>query len=170
MPFDCTSSCSLLFSYFCQQVKRPVHAKPPPVQLLPVADLFGRWHIDILSGLPTTKDKYKHILVVVDSYSKWMEAHPLRTQEATEVVAVLYREVITRYGAPRTLVSDRLQTFMSKLTAAVCELFQITRYFTSSYHPRVIVPWKEPILLYCRHSGFIVKISKTTGPKSCLLS
>ena len=120
----------------CQQVKRPVHAKPPPLQPLPVSDLFSRWHIDILSGLPTTKDKYKHILVVVDSYSKWMEAHPLRTQEATEVAAVLYREVISRYGAPRTLVSDRGQTFMSKLIAAMCELFQITKHFTSSYHPQ----------------------------------
>ena len=119
----------------CQQVKRPVHAKPPPLQPLPVADLFSRWHIDILSGLPTTKDKYKHILVVVDSYSKWMEAHPLRSQEATEVAAVLYREVITRYGAPRTLISDRGQTFMSKLTAAMCELFQITRHYVSAYHP-----------------------------------
>ena len=119
----------------CQQVKRPVHAKPPPLQPLPVVDLFSRWHIDILSGLPTTKDKYKHILVVVDSYSKWMEAHPLRSQEATEVAAVLYREVITRYGAPRTLISDRGQTFMSKLTAAMCELFQITRHYVSAYHP-----------------------------------
>ena len=119
----------------CQQVKRPVHAKPPPLQPLPVADLFSRWHIDILSGLPTTKDKYKHILVVVDSYSKWMEAHPLRSQEATEVAAVLYREVITRYGAPRTLISDQGQTFMSKLTAAMCELFQITRHYVSAYHP-----------------------------------
>ena len=120
----------------CQQVKRPVHVKPSPLQPLPVADVFGCWHIDILSGLPTTKDKYKHILVVVDSYSKWMEAHPLRTQEATEVAAVLRREVITGYGAPCTLVSDRSQTFMSKATAAMCELFQITRYFTSSYHPQ----------------------------------
>ena len=108
---------------------------PEPLQPLPVADLFSRWHIDIFSGLPTTKDKYKHILVVVDSYSKWMEAHPLRSQEATEVAAVLYREVITRYGAPRTLISDRGQTFMSKFTAAMCELFQITRHYVSAYHP-----------------------------------
>ena len=64
-----------------------------------------------------------------------MEAHPLRSQEATEVAAVLYREVITRYGAPRTLISDRGQTFMSKLTAAMCELFQITRHYVSAYHP-----------------------------------
>ena len=97
-----------------------------------MSDLFSRWHIDILSGLPTTKDKFKHILVVVDSYSKWMEAHPLNTQEATEVAVVLYREVVSRYGAPRTLVSDREQTLMSKLIAAMCELFQITRHFTRS--------------------------------------
>ena len=141
----------------CQQVKRPVHAKPPPLQPLPVADLFSRWHIDILSGLPTTKDKYKHILVVVDSYSKWMEAHPLRSQEATEVAAVLYREVITRYGAPRTLISDRGQTFMSKLTAAMCELFQITRHYVSAYHPatNLVVELTNSIILqgfrmYCK--------------------
>ena len=64
-----------------------------------------------------------------------MEAHPLRSQEATEVAAVLYREVITRYGAPRTLISDPGQTFMFKLTAAMCELFQITRHYVSAYHP-----------------------------------
>ena len=46
----------------CQQVTRSVHAKPPLLHQLPT-DLFGRWHIDIhvLSGLPITKDKNKHI-------------------------------------------------------------------------------------------------------------
>ena len=110
----------------CQQVKRPVHAKPPPLQPLP-ADLFGRWHIDILSGLPITNDKCKHILVYADSYSKWKKAHPPRTQKATEIVTALYCQVRTCYGAPRPLVSDRGQTFMSKLTAAMCMLFLIKR-------------------------------------------
>ena len=54
----------------CQQSKRDVNAKPPPLNPMPVADLFQRWHIDILGGLPTTKDKYKYVLLVVDSYSK----------------------------------------------------------------------------------------------------
>ena len=97
----------------CQRVKRDVHGKPPPLQPLPVADLFQRWHIDILGGLPTTKDKYKYVLLVVDSYSKWSEAFPLRTQEATEVAAVLFKEVICRYGAPNVLVSDRGQQFLA---------------------------------------------------------
>ena len=46
----------------CQQSKRVFHANPPPLQLQPVDDVFSRWQMDILSGLPTTKEKYKHVL------------------------------------------------------------------------------------------------------------
>ena len=119
----------------CQQSKRAFNAKPPPLQPQAVDDVFGRWQMDILSGLPTTKDKYKHILVMVDSYSKWVELFPLRTQEATEVATVIFREVISRYGAMRSILSDRGQNFMSKLVQALAEMFDIKRYYTSPYHP-----------------------------------
>ena len=119
----------------CQQSKRAFNAKPPPLHPQPVDDVFGRWQMDILSGLPTTKDKYKHILVLVDSYSKWVELFPLRTQEATEVASVLFREIISRYGAPRSILSDRGKNFMSNLVKALSELFEIKRHFTSPYHP-----------------------------------
>ena len=66
----------------CQQCKRNYGAKRPPLKPQISDDIFGRWHMDILSGLPTTPNKHKHILLVVDSYSKWSEAFPLRTQEA----------------------------------------------------------------------------------------
>ncbi|CAG2190886.1 unnamed protein product [Mytilus edulis] len=120
----------------CQQSKRAFNSKPPPLQPQPTNDIFGRWHMDILSGLPTTKDKYKHVLLVVDSYSKWCEAFPLRSEEAGEVANVLYREIISRYGAPRTLLSDRGRNFVSNLVKALSELFNIKRHLTSSYHPQ----------------------------------
>lgn len=34
------------------------------------------------------------------------------------------------------IVSDRGQNFLSKLVTAVCEIFQVTRHFTSAYHPQ----------------------------------
>lgn len=119
----------------CQQSKRAFNSRPPPLKPIPVDDVFSRWHMDILSGLPTTKDKYKHVLLLVDSYSKYCEAFPLRTQEATEVASVLFREIICRYGAPRVLVSDRGRNFMSNLIKALAELFEIKRTYTSAYHP-----------------------------------
>jgi len=33
--------------------------------------------VDILSGLPTTSQGHKYILVVTDYFTKWSEAYPL---------------------------------------------------------------------------------------------
>ena len=57
----------------CQQSYRNFGAKRPPLQPQPSDDIFSHSHMDILSGFPTTKDNYKHVLLVVDSYSKWCE-------------------------------------------------------------------------------------------------
>jgi hypothetical protein len=118
----------------CQQSKRPTHVQRPPLCPLPVPGLFERMHMDFLGPLETSPEGYKYILLVVDSYSKWPEAFPLKTTDAVEVAWVLYREIFSRYGAPDALLSDRGQNFMSKLITELCRLFQVTRLRTSSYH------------------------------------
>ena len=119
----------------CQKAKRHFHARKAPLTPMPISNAFERWHMDILE-LTITPQKYRYVLLVVDSFSRWCEAIPLKTQEASEVANALFAEVICRYGAPSCLVSDRGQNFMSKLVAALCELFEITRHHTSSYHPQ----------------------------------
>lgn len=119
----------------CQKAKRSFHAWKAPLTPMPITDTFHRWHMDILE-LTTTSENYKYVLLVVDSFSRWCEAIPLKSQEASVVAEALFAEVICRYGAPLILVSDRGQNFLSKLVAAMCELFDITRHHTSSYHPQ----------------------------------
>ncbi|MES9881485.1 MAG: DDE-type integrase/transposase/recombinase [Sedimenticola sp.] len=120
----------------CQKMKGIRKKLPPPLTSMPISDVFDRWHMDILGPLTKTEEGYQYILLVVDSFSRWSEAFPLKTQTAKEVSHVLYSEIFTRYGAPRILVSDRGQNFMSKLVRALCEMFDITRHHTSSYHPQ----------------------------------
>lgn len=96
------------------------------------------WHgmyQDFLSFNKTTEG-YQHVLVVTDSLSKWIEAFPTKTQEASEVAWILYAEIFARCGAPVTLVSDRGKNFMSKLVSALCEFFKIKKIATSPYHPQ----------------------------------
>ncbi|CAG2198856.1 unnamed protein product [Mytilus edulis] len=45
-------------------------------------------------------------------------------------------EIKFEFGAPRAIVSDRGANFCSKLIQALCELFEVQRYHTSSYHPQ----------------------------------
>ena len=120
----------------CQQAKSKPSVTPAPLHPLPIADIFSRWHMDFQGPLTTSDQGYKHILVITDSFSKWCEAIPTKTQEAKEVAEVLYRDIFTRYGAPHTLVSDRGRNFMSTLVQALCTLFDIKRVHTSSYHPQ----------------------------------
>lgn len=128
---DYVSSCDS-----CQRSKTDRKQRPPPLHPLPVEDTMSRVHIDILGPLPKTKQGHQYILLIIDSFSKWPEAFPLVSQSAQEIASVLYNEYICRYGAPRALVSDRGKNFMSKLVSALCELFHIKRYHTSSYHPQ----------------------------------
>ncbi|CAC5423935.1 unnamed protein product [Mytilus coruscus] len=108
----------------CQRSKQPTYHRPASLLPLPIEDTLSRWHMDILTCLPKTKDGHQRLLLVIDSFSRWPECFPLKTQEATEIAEVLYNEVFSRFGAP------------SKLIQALCELFEIQRYHTSSYHPQ----------------------------------
>lgn len=128
---DYVKSCDV-----CQRTKVNRRQNRVPLHPLPVEGRFSRIHIDILCSLPKTKEGYQYILLIVDSFTKWTECFPLRTQEAKEIADILYSEFITRYGAPRSIVSDRGRNFMSKLVSALCELFEIKRHHTSSYHPQ----------------------------------
>ncbi|VDI02507.1 Hypothetical predicted protein [Mytilus galloprovincialis] len=92
--------------------------------------------MDVLGGLPTSKEKYKYILLVTDSFSHWCECFPMKTQEAEEIANILYSEIFTRYGACRYLVSDRHASNLGKLVNLLCKMFNVTQHFTSSYHPQ----------------------------------
>jgi transposase InsO family protein len=117
----------------CQESKRYHHGKKAPLHPIPVGGPFSRLHMDFLE-LTKTKDGYHYVLLITDAFSKWVEGFPLKTMESSEVAKVLYSEIFCRYGACRTLVTDRAQNFMSKLVKELCKIFQVTKVETSSYH------------------------------------
>ena len=62
--------------------------------------------IDILSGLPVTKEGHKYLLVANDYFTKWTEANPLKNAEASPCMKALYNNVFARMGLARQLPSD----------------------------------------------------------------
>lgn len=114
----------------CQRSKRDYNPTNPPMVVLPAAKRFDRWHIDILGPLFKNKG-YEYILVCIDSFTRWIEAFPVRTQSAKETAS----EIFCRYGAPRVLFSDRGRNFMSKLINALCECLK-----SHSITPQHIIP------------------------------
>jgi len=100
-----------------------------------VAATACRWHIDFAGPLSTTPEGYKYILLCVDSFSRWPEAFPTKTQNAVEVAEVFYNEIVCRYGCPEYLVSDRGGSFIAEVVSRLCQLLDIKRVKTSSFRP-----------------------------------
>lgn len=92
------------------------------------------WQIDF-TKMPPCKG-YKYLLVLVDTFTGRIEAFPTRTEKATEVVKALLKEIIPRFGLPRSLQSDNGPSFTSKITQAVSEALGIKYYLHSAWRPQ----------------------------------
>jgi hypothetical protein len=121
----------------CQESNPDLHGSKALLKPLPVGETWSRLHIDVCG--PFTKsvpDGYSFLLVVTCAFSKWVEAFCLKTQTAEEIAWLLYSEIFCRFGAPRSLMSDRGSVFMSELVTELCRLFTVTKLATSSFHPQ----------------------------------
>lgn len=67
-------------------------------------------HIDCLGPLPTTKDKYKHVLVIVDAFTKYCNLIPLKIVKADETETALKR-FLSCFGTPKAIVMDSGSNF-----------------------------------------------------------
>ena len=60
---------------------------------------------------------YKYLLVMIDTFTGWIEGFPTQTENAEEVVKKkLLHEIIPSFGLPRSLQSDNGTSFTSKVT------------------------------------------------------
>ena len=128
---ECVASCTE-----CQRSKRPIHPTLAKLHPLPVPDEVGqRWHVDLIGPLsPVTRDGHRHIVLLTESSTGWPEAFAVNTAEAHVVAKVLYENVFTRFGAPRTLLSDRGTIFLSALISSLADLFSVEQIYTTAQH------------------------------------
>lgn len=85
----------------------------------------------------STTHRGNKCVVAFTCYStRWVEAFAVPNIEAKTIADLLVNEIIYRYGAPRTFLSDRGSNFLSSLVREVCSVMNIHKVFTTSYHPQ----------------------------------
>jgi transposase InsO family protein len=100
-----------------------------------VGEPLERLAIDITGPHPKSRAGHVFILTVLDPFTKWAEAIPIRNHEAATVARVLVDQVFCRLGIPIQILSDRGTEFESQLVAELCRLLEIDKIRTTSYKP-----------------------------------
>jgi hypothetical protein len=76
-----------------------------------------------------------HLLVVVDKFTKWIEAKPIKNLDSSSHIKFV-NEIITRYGVPHSIITDNGTNFTNGVFAEYCGQNGIRLDLASVVHPQ----------------------------------
>ena len=91
--------------------------------------------IDITGKHPKSHNGNEYILTVMDHFSMWVEAYPLKDHKAPTIAKVLVEQLFSRLGIPYQLLSDQSPQFASDLFLEMSKCMGIDNIKTSLYRP-----------------------------------
>ncbi len=83
-----------------------------------------RINIDTLDLNQPDKDGNIAIIVIIDTFTRWIELYPIK-DHTDEVAAGKILEHFGRYGAPKEILTDRGKQFVNKLVQKVCDTYGV---------------------------------------------
>lgn len=92
--------------------------------------------MDILGPLPTTSSGNRYLIVIVDCFTKWVEAFPLKNIRAKTVAGIFVNQFISRYGVPAEIHTDQGRNFESELFSELMQLLGVKKTRTTASHPQ----------------------------------
>ena len=94
-----------------------------------------RIHMDILGPFPKSLCGNQYILMVIDQFTKWVEAFPIPNQAAETIADVLVKEYFAKFGIPLSIHTDQGKNFDGSVMESICKKFNIHKTRTTPYHP-----------------------------------
>ena len=95
---------------------------------------FAQWGMDILGPFPPAIGGCKFLFIEIDYFTKWMEAEPVAQITGHKTRDFVWKNIICRFGLPRTLITDNGRQFDNKRFEEFCSEFKINHRFTSVAH------------------------------------
>ena len=90
--------------------------------------------MDILGLFTRATGNRRFVLVASDYFTKWAEAEALANIRDVDVKKFVWKNIVTRFGVPNTLISDNGLQFDSRAFRDFCrDLGIMNKYFTPAY-------------------------------------
>ena len=139
----------------CQRAKITRHTTPPIADFEVPQRRFSHIHADLVA-MPNSNG-YNHLLTIIDRFTRWPMAIPIKDIAADTVIDALALNWISIYGVPETITTDRGSQFTSRIWTQLLQTWGVKHNTTTAYHPqsnglveRLHRRLKESLIALCR--------------------
>jgi hypothetical protein len=100
--------------------------------------VFDKWETYFVGPInpPTKRSGARYIITVTEYLTIWEEETPVKDCNAKTTSHFLFDQVITRFGCPRILMSDKGTHFINSTIKAMVEDFKVYHQKSTPYHPQ----------------------------------
>nr|XP_004252415.1 uncharacterized protein K02A2.6-like [Solanum lycopersicum] len=107
---------------------------------------FVAWGMDVISLIePSSSNGHRFILVVIDYFTKWVEAASYKSVTKKVVADFVPKNLICMFGVPESIITDNGANLKSHLMRDICEKFKITHRNSTAYCPQMNGSKRRPI-------------------------
>jgi IS30 family transposase len=118
----------------CQFFAKQQHLSAQALCTIPPSWSFAMWGLDTVGPFCTTLGGYKHILVAVDKFTKWIKVGPVVKVTSEEAVKFI-GDITNRFGVPNRIITDLGKAFTDSAFWDFCQENTINVYYSSVAHP-----------------------------------
>ncbi|KAL4363426.1 hypothetical protein GQ457_04G018740 [Hibiscus cannabinus] len=93
-------------------------------------DVIGQIH-------PKASNGHRFVLVVIDYFTKWVEAASYANITKATVCKFLKKEIICRYGLPERVITDNASNLNNTMIDEACRQFKIVHHNSTTYRPKM---------------------------------
>lgn len=120
----------------CQHYKVSQQKTPGTMHCTPASTPWEVISADFMGPFPRSTHGNTTLLVINDKYTKWSELVPLHNATTPALIAALRTRIFSRFGWPRTLITDNGKQFVSNQFQKFLQQCNIHQRCNAPYAPQ----------------------------------
>jgi hypothetical protein len=120
----------------CQVFTQKMCSHPSPLHPVITVGPFTKWGVDFVDCNPTSVGGHQHIIVVIDYFTKWVEAMPTVKSDGKTVSFFVFNQIIARFRIPSEIVTDHGSHFQNEMMKELASKLGFRHGHSSPYYPQ----------------------------------